>query len=401
MTRIAIGVLIMAASIAAGAAEPPPISCLIQPEKTVPVKPARGRVVHCGLDLGSRTAKLSVVSMERGRNATIRDERLCKRTLGFGALVFDSRTSTARPLPEEAIAALADTVREYGQICARDGGTIVAAGATQWGRDATNVADVQSRVKAATGLAFDVLDPRQEAEYSYVAASVNTPGRLVLDAGSNSFELAWQERGSAAIGSITVKYGYVRGATNDFEPAPDPAAGLAAYQAHARAKIAEELTTLTPPMSLARLRDLVARGKVGGDLIALGEDGAIVPLAVRGRLRTAAGAWVADQKGYDGVLGSLPRRHDPSFGTMTTTPVRAAEVASYVRRLGPADFKALTGQPVRTVYGQKALVVPALVDLLLRELGATRVFVVPQEVTTGHILTRLGEISAGTNSPVR
>src|SRR5260370_486159 len=214
--------------------------------------------------------------MEKGRAATIRDERACKRTLGMGTLVFESRTSTARPLPPEAVAALVDAVREYREICARDGGTIVAAGATQWARDATNIAEVASAVKAATAVQIDVLSPRQEAEYSYAAASVNTPGRLVLDAGSNSFELAWQEKGSA-VGSVTVPHGYGR----------------------------------------------------------------------------------------------------------------AAEVAAFLRGIRAGDFTTLKGEPVRTLYGQKALVVPALVDLLLRELGARRLVVVPQEGTTGHILTRL------------
>jgi len=44
---------------------------------------------------------------------------------------------------------------------------------------------------------------------------------------------------------------------------------------------------------------------------------------------------------------------------------------------------------LRGLYGQKALVVPALADLLLGELGASRLVTVPQEVTTGNILTQL------------
>ncbi len=376
------------------AAPPPPSSCLIQPDKKVPVTPGPGRVVACGLDLGSRSAKLSVVSMEAGRNATVEDERVCKRTLGMGALVFDPKAGVARPLPPEAIAALVDTVREFKEICARDGGSIVAAGATQWARDAPNVAEVAAAVKAATGVAFDVLSPRQEAEYSYMAASVNTPGRLVLDAGSNSFELAWQEEGSSAIGSITVPYGYVRGATLDFQDAPDYAAGLAVYQSHARARIEEELARLSPPLRLASLRDRIGRGRLGRDLIALGEDGAIVPLAVQARLRPHGG-WIADQKRYDEALGGEPRRYDPSFGTMIAPPLRGSEVAAYLRALGPADFTTLKSDPVRALYGQKALVVPALVDLLLRELGARRLVVVPQEATIGHILSKAAMAASG------
>jgi len=387
---LAVAALVLRAAAWAAAGEPPPSSCVIAPDKQVPVKAGTGRTVHCGIDLGSRSVKLSVVSMEKGRPQTIREERICKRTLGMGALVFDAKTRTAGPLPPDAVGALVSTIDEYKEVCARDGGTVVAAGATQWARDATNVADVAARVKAATGIGFDVLSPMQEAAYSYVAGSFRRPGRIVLDAGSNSFQLSWQEKGSATIRSILVPYGYVRAAANDFDPAPDYASARAAYQQRARAAIEQELGRLNPPSSLSRLRDLVNRGAIGPEIIAVGEDGAVVPLVVRGWLRDGSGRWTADQKSYDEVLNGH-RTIDRSFGTMTAPPVNRAEVQSYLRGIGPGDFKALTGDPVRGLYGQKALVVPALAELLLDELRASRLVTVPQEVTTGHILTRLPE----------
>lgn len=364
------------------------VSCVIAADKQVPVKVAPGRAVYCGLDLGSRSAKLSVVSMERGRPKTVREERICKQTLGMGALVFDAKAGIARPLPPEAIGSLAATINEYKELCTRDGGTIVAAGATQWARDATNIADVAARVKELTGIRFDVLSPTQEAVYSYVAGSVRMPGRIVLDPGSNSFELAWQEKGSTTVASILVPYGYVRAAANDFDSAPDYASGRAAYQRHARAAIEQELGRLSPPSSLSRLRALVGKGEIGPELIALGEDGAVVPLVARGWLREGSGGWTADQKTYDAAL-SGHRSTDRSFGIMTALPLSPAEVQSYLRGMRPGDFKALTSDPVRGMYGQKALVTPALAELLLGELGASRLVTVPQEVTTGHILTRL------------
>ena len=83
------------------------------------------------------------------------------------------------------------------------------------------------------------------------------------------------------------------------------------------------------------------------------------------------------------------RTADRSFGIMTAPPLSKAEVQSYLRGITPADFKALTSEPLRGLYGQKALVVPALAELLLGELGASRLVTVPQEVTTGNILTQL------------
>ena len=97
----------------------------------------------------------------------------------------------------------------------------MAAGATQWARDATNIAEVRARVRVGTKVDFEVLSPTQEADYAYVAASLGKPGRFVLDPGSNSFELAWQARGSSKISSVLVPHGYVHASTNDFEPAAE------------------------------------------------------------------------------------------------------------------------------------------------------------------------------------
>ena len=386
--KLAVAALVLTSAMRATADEPRPSSCVIATDKQVPVKAGPGRIVSCGLDLGSRSVKLSVVSMEKGQPKTIREERICKRTLGMGALVFDSKTGTARPLPSDAVGPLVSTINEYKEMCTRDGGTIVAAGATQWARDATNIADVAARVKEATGIRFDVLSPMQEAAYSYVAGSVLTPGRIVLDPGSNSFQLSWQEKGSTTIASILVPFGYVRAAANDFEPASDYASARAAYQRRARAAIEQELGRLSPPLTLARLRGLVGKGEIGPELIAVGEDGAVVPLVVRGWLRDGSGGWTADAKRYDAALNGH-RTTDRSFGLMTAPPLSPAEVQSYLGGMGPGDFKALTSEPVRGMYGQKALVTPALAELLLRELGASRLVTVPQEVTTGHILTAL------------
>ncbi|PYR59109.1 MAG: hypothetical protein DMF85_08750 [Acidobacteria bacterium] len=372
----------------APADRPAPCSCLIQPDKNAAIVRSPGRAVYCGLDLGSRSAKLSVVSMENDRMTTIRDERQCKRTLGFGALVFDSRTKTRRALPDESIGDLVDTIREYQRICALDGGTVVAAGATQWSRDATNIADVTARVKSDTGLNVEVLTPAQEAEFAYVAAAAGASGRIVLDPGSNSFELAWQERGSTQIRTVLVEYGYVRGAVNDVEPARDYESGRAAYQSTARTQIDEQLARLTPPASLAALGQLVSAGAIGPDVITLGLDGAVF-LYPRGLLRAPGGGWISDGHAYDAVLAGQPRSTDPSYGLMAAAPLSRAELTAYFSSIGPADFKTLAGEPVRTLYGQKALVVPALVELLLRELGARQLVMVPQENASGHMLAKL------------
>ena len=52
----------------------------------------------------------------------------------------------------------------------------------------------------------------------------------------------------------------------------------------------------------------------------------------------------------------------------------------------PQDFTALKSEPVRSLYGQRAMVVPVLVRLLIRELAGQKVIMSTQEVATGSIL---------------
>ena len=375
---------------------PPRISCAVAGDPDVPVSVDSGRARYCAVDVGSRSVKLSVISMEPGRPGTARDERVCRRTLGLGALVFDSTTGTSRPLPDSAIDLLADTIRRYQQICQLDGAVLLGAGATQWSRDATNIADVTEKVRTATGVALDVLTPRQEAEYGHVAASLGTPGRIVLDPGSNSFQLSWWARATAEPVSVLIPYGYVRASVNDFENAADYEAARLAYEAKVRARIDDALAELSPPLDLAGLAQMVRSGALGSDVVTLGQDGA-VQLAVRGTLRGADGRWLADADDYEQLLQRQRFSADPEFGIMAAAPITASELRMYVAGLGSRDLKDLTADPVKGLYGQKALVVPALADLLMRALGTKRLVMVPQEAVTGYALSKIAE--AGSKTP--
>src|SRR6185436_16333835 len=117
-----------------------------------------------------------------------------------------------------------------------------------------------------------------------------------IDPGSNSFQLSWRDRRGRTVNSVLVPYGYVRGATNDIEPAATYAAGRTAYQATAKKLLEEQLGRLSPPMSLQAIRNLVRSGSIGPEIITLGQDGAM-HLFVRGLLRSAGG-WVNSSAGY-------------------------------------------------------------------------------------------------------
>jgi hypothetical protein len=387
MSALTLGVLTPHASDAAGQQPLPPIACAIAPDKDVPIKAVLGRQISCGLDLGSRTAKLSVVSMVPGSRATVREERVCRRTLGMGAQVFEAASKTARPLPPASIDSLSATIQAFRTICQADRGTIVSAGATQWARDATNIAEVKARVNAATGIDFDVLSPAQEAAFGYIAGSVNTPGRIVLDPGSNSFQISWQPKSGGQIQSVLVEYGYVRASTADFEPAADYAGAIAAYRAKAKSQIATALARLSPPTDVTMLASHVRSGVLGPDLISLGQDGA-VHWFVRGALRDD-GSWIADAKAYDARVAAPTLLPDRGFGVMASPPIQLSDLQAFIRTLGPADFQALKSDPIKGIYGQRALVTPVLMDLLMSELGLRRLIIVPQEIATGQILARM------------
>ena len=259
----------------AGTPPPKASSCTIVTDKKTPIPEPSGRVVYCGIDIGSKNVKISVVSVEKGKPGTIKDERQCKRNLGLGTLVFDSTTGTAFPLGDDSIGYLIDTVKEFQAICALDRGTLIGADATQWARDATNIQDVQAKVKAGTGVDVDVLTPDQEGQYGYVAATLDSAGHLSLDPGSNSFQLSWRLQGATDIGTVSAPLGYVRASTNDVEPAADFASGRAAYVADATQQLGSALAKLMPPMTLGAVKQLVTDGKVGKELFVVGQDGAV------------------------------------------------------------------------------------------------------------------------------
>ncbi len=367
--------------------EPRESSCSIGTDKSVPVRVAAGRVAYCALDLGSRSVKLSVVSLEPGRNATIKDERQCKRTLGLGAFVFDSKTRTASPLPEARIDHLAETVREYKGLCKLDGGTMLGAFATQWARDATNIDNVRAKLRQKTGLDFDVLTPKQEADYGYLAATLGAPGRLVLDPGSNSFEIAWKPKHASAISSVIIEHGYVRASVMDFEPAADYATATQSYASGVKARIDGELARLSPATSLAGLRKLIRSGELEPEILAFGQDGAVA-LSVRGSLRDSRGSWIADPKVYDAAVAGQTPKPDARFGFVVGEPMTPAEIDAFVAGTTAEDFRVLAADPVKSLYGQKALVIPILVNLLLKELGAAKLVMLPQELSTGFIIAK-------------
>ncbi len=365
----------------ASAASTPPRSCAVEPEQAQPVA-AAGRRVYCAIDIGSRNVKLAVISMEPGKPLTLRDERTCRTRLNLGTKVYDAGAPAGRqdkPLPAADVEALAGAMKRYQAFCDRDGGLMVGADATEWARHATNIAEVKRAVASATGIGIDVLTPDEEARYGYAAATRGRGGYLVVDPGSNSFQVTAQPRGEQVPRGISVPLGYEQASTLYFSKAASYETGRLAYAGEVRRRLAA--------LDMPGLRAAVASGKLGRALVALGQDAA-VQLVVGGALRDAAGSWLQDEAAYASLADQVRSTPSPEYGEVTAI-LEAAQISGFLHSLGaPSQLAQLLADPVRPRYGNKALVVPALLDVLTSDLGVDKVVLTATEMPAGYILAK-------------
>jgi hypothetical protein len=369
--------------------EVPAVTCTIAPDKAVPIAVAPDRRVYCGLDLGSNNVKLITLSVAGGSLETVRDERQCRSRLSLGAHAFDQAAMTAKAVAPIHVGRLVTVLREMQGLCQHDGGRVVGADATQWARDATNIGDIRAEVKKATGLDIEVLSGADEGRYGYISSTRRRPGKIVVDPGSNSFQLTFWVRGAPDIESVSVPFGYVRAAARFFAN-PSIAIHAAArtqYIDYVKAELNAALGRLIPRRSLAAIRSAVARGALDAELALMGQDGDIQQ-AVEAGLRPA-GAIVTTPPGTEARLKPAKPLLDPVYGEISGR-LMATRMAEYLRRLTPAEFARLRTSPVREASGEKILAVPVLAEWLARELGLRTVIEVPAEMPNGFVLARVG-----------
>ncbi len=152
-----------------------------------PRRGARGPTHFAALDLGTNNCRL-LIAAPTARGFRIVDAYSRIVRLGEG-LSQSGRLSEAAM--ERALAALrvcADKVRRYEPVRLR-------AIATQACRSAENGLEFLARVEERTGIALNIITPREEAQLS-VAGCFNlidsgAEAALVLDVGGGSTELAW------------------------------------------------------------------------------------------------------------------------------------------------------------------------------------------------------------------
>ncbi len=145
-------------------------------------------LVRAAIDIGTNTVRLLVAQIENGKpKDLIREARITR--LGQGV----DKTGL---LSAEAISRTIKVLEKYKADTDLHKATEVKVGATSAARDAKNLEEFITSVKERTGLKIEVLNPEQEASFSFFGASACLENlakaedkALVLDIGGGSTEL--------------------------------------------------------------------------------------------------------------------------------------------------------------------------------------------------------------------
>jgi hypothetical protein len=371
-------------------------NCNLGPALGMPLTVAAGREIYCALDIGSNNAKLVVMSMEPNKFETLKDERGCRNRLSLGAASFDSTTQTPKDLSQSKIDDLIAVIKQLEQVCKGDKGKMMGAEATQWARDAKNIAAVKTAVMMQTGFDLEVLTSEQEGLYGYRAATYGQAERLALDPGSNSFQVSFQRKGDKDPVSVSIPFGYVRGTANFF--AKDGIASFMAaramHQQKVKADIDAALGKLTPKVSLADLKKAIATDKtLGSELYLVGQDGAVF-MGVSGALKPE-GKWVTTQSAYDAVIKMNEAKMVMGYAGFLTGQLTPMAVKTWLDGVSADDWTTLKTSAAsgmtgpRELYGEKLMANGSLLELLATELGLTKHVFVPQEMPMGFIIAKV------------
>ncbi len=361
------------------------MSCRPDPTRPLTVEP--GRAIHCAIDVGSRNVKLVVSSVVEGRPTSLQNERQCRVRLQLADKTYDARTGSARPLSPADQTALATLFRTYRTQCETDGGRLHGAVATEWARRAPNAQAVKRALEEETGVRMDILDRAAEVRYGYLAATRGLRGRMVLDFGSRSLQLALWPRGLPAPEGVSAQLGIDEAGDRYFAPA------AARTYAEGRRALEPVLRAALAPV-LASARTGLRKKVLAPELVSLGENGDLA-LAVAGKLWSGSPVRPVSESAYASAVKAWSLQADPRYGkvtaVLTAAPVRAIERALEVNQ---GLFDELRSPNLRRAYGNKLLVFPVLARLLEQELGITTIVLVPQEMADGFLID-----SAATSTP--
>jgi hypothetical protein len=326
--------------------------------------------------VGSRNVKLVVASAKPGDPRSLKNLRQCRSRLQLADKTRDPVTHLDRPLAIEDQRALLAVFKAYRGMCDADGGRMHPAVATEWARQATNIDEVRASIQRRTAVPIQVLTRKEEARTAYLAATRGQKGKLVLDFGSRSLQLAFWATDAAEPEVRSVPMGIDEVGDRFFAKA-------ASYEAGRKALLESMRLSLGP--MLIMVRRAARRGTLSGELYSLGENGDLA-LATLGQLWPGKPPRAIDEAGYAAAVKGLPRP-DPAVGVdlpwAGLKAVRAALAGE------SALFEDLRSADRRRVFGNKMLVFPALMSWLKQEAGLTRLVLLPQEMADGVLVAAL------------
>lgn len=261
----------------------------------------RGSESYAALDLGTNNCRLLVgVPTVSGFRIVDSFSRIVR--LGEG---LDASGNLCSAAMDRALAALQQCSARLARRRVRK----LRAVATEACRRAANGIDFISRIRNETGLPFEIIAPREEAELAIESCSgllgTSDHRALLFDIGGGSTEIAWIRKGDGGhtlIGCDSLPVGVVTLAER-YGKARNSKAGFIAMQA----EVAEQLARFD---SIHRIGQEIARGGVH----MLGTSGTVTTLA--------------------GVALALPRYRRPLVDGQTLSLAQADAALADIRAMG-------------------------------------------------------------------
>ncbi len=223
--------------------------------------------VYAALDLGTNNCRL-LVARPTDVSFQVVDAFSRIVRLGERLAVTGELSAGAMDRAVEALRVCADKIRRRG--VSRYRGV-----ATQACRQARNGEIFLSRVRAETGLAFDIIEPVEEAKLALAGCAPllddDPPHALLFDIGGGSTEVTWLAReaanGWSIVDSLSLGHGVV--------PLAERYGGDRVTRENYQAMIDEVVTVLRP----FEARHDIARQIVAGRVQMLGTSGTVTTLA--------------------------------------------------------------------------------------------------------------------------
>ena len=226
----------------------------------------------CAIDVGTNTVVSVVADVADGRLDVVADEERFAR-LGQGV-------DAARRLAPEAMDRVVDRLAAAHATAERLGAERVVIGATSASRDASNVGELQSRVRDELGLDYRVISGAEEAALSFRGALALLPAideAAVVDVGGGSTEVVAGTRTGGVAYRTSLDVGSVRLTERHFAERPPAPPAVEAAEADVAAALA------TVDLDAVRGRPLLATGSVSklvARLAGVGGAPPFVPAAV-------------------------------------------------------------------------------------------------------------------------